>query len=77
MAKKEPKHHLHIELTQQQYQLLCRQAKQSGLTKRAYLARLIEGQPVKARPSQEIKELRTEIHHIGNNINQIARSVNA
>ena len=77
MAKKEPKHHLHIELTQQQYQLLCRQAKQSGPTKRAYLARLIEGQPVKARPSQEIKELRTEIHHIGNNINQIARSVNA
>ena len=77
MAKKEPKHHLHIELTQQQYQLLCRQAKQSGLTKRAYLARLIEGQPVKARPSQEIKELRTEIHHIGNDINQIARSVNA
>lgn len=77
MAKKEPKHHLHIELTQQQYQLLCRQAKQSGLTKRAYLARLIEGQPVKARLSQEIKELRTEIHHIGNNINQIARSVNA
>ena len=56
---------------------LVRQAKQSGLTKRAYLARLIEGQPVKARPSQEIKELRTEIHHIGNNINQIARSVNA
>ena len=32
---------------------------------------------VKARPSQEIKALRTEIHHIGNNINQIARSVNA
>ncbi|MFR6042337.1 MAG: plasmid mobilization relaxosome protein MobC, partial [Dysosmobacter welbionis] len=28
-------------------------------------------------PSQEIKALRTEIHHIGNNINQIARSVNA
>ena len=77
MAKKEPKHHLHIELTQQQYQLLCRQAKQSGLTKRAYLARLIEGRPVKARPTKEIKELRTEIHHIGNNINQIARSVNA
>ena len=25
----------------------------------------------------EIKALRTEIHHIGNDINQIARSVNA
>lgn len=61
----------------QQYQLLCRQAQKCGLTKRAFLVRLIEGRPVKARPAQEIKDLRTEIHHIGNNINQIARSVNA
>ena len=71
------KHHLHIELTQEQYRLLCRQAQNCGLTKRAFLARLIEGTPVRARPSQEIRALRTEIHHIGNNINQIARSVNA
>ena len=70
------KHHLHIELTPQQYQL-CRQARECGLTKRAFLVRLIEGTPVKARPTQEIKALRTEIHYIGNNINQIARSVNA
>ena len=71
------KHHLHIELTPQQYQLLCRQAQECGLTKRAFLVRLIEGTPVKARPAQEFRALRTEIHHIGNNINQIARSVNA
>ena len=77
MAEKEPKHHLQMELTQQQYQLLCHQAKECRLTKRAFITRLIEGQPVKARPSQEIRDLRTEIHHIGNNINQIARSVNA
>ena len=44
------KHHLHIELTPQQYQLLCRQARKCGLTKRAFLVRLIEGRPVKARP---------------------------
>ena len=69
-------HHLHIELTQEQYDLLCRQAKACGLTKRAFLTRLIEGQPVRARPSWEIRELCTEIHRIGNNINQIARSVN-
>ena len=48
-----------------------------GLTKTAYLRRLLLGTEVKARPSHEIKALRTEIHHIGNNINQIARSVNA
>ena len=70
------KHHLHIELTQRQYQLLCRQAQECGLTKRAFLVRLIEGTPVKARPAQEIRALRTEIHHIGNNINQLAAKAN-
>ena len=70
-------HHFHIELTPAQYQLLTTQAKQCGLTKRAYIVRLLEGDSVHVRPSQEIKELQTEIHHIGNNINQIARSVNA
>ena len=52
-------------------------ARRCGLSKTAYLRRLIQGAEIKARPSQEIKDLRTEIHHIGNNINQIARSVNA
>ena len=65
-----------MELTPQQYELLCQQSKQCGLSKRVFLVRLIEGKPVKARPSQEIKALRTEIHHIGNNINQIARVAN-
>ena len=77
MNENKKEHHLHIVLTTQQYQLLCCQAKECRLTKRAYLARLIEGRPVKARPTKEIKELRTEIHHIGNNINQIARIVNS
>jgi len=76
-AEQKDRHHLHIELTPAQYLLLAEQAKQCGLTKRAYLVRLIEGMPIRARPAQEIKDLRTEIHHIGNNINQIARSVNA
>ena len=38
---------------------------------------MISGLEVKARPSQELRELRAEIHRIGVNINQIARSVNA
>ena len=52
-------------------------SRRCGLSKTAYLRRLIMGTPVKARPSAEIKALRTEVHQIGNNINQIARSVNA
>ena len=63
-------HHLHIELTPEQYQLLNTQAKQCGLTKRAYIVRLLEGSSVRPRPASEIKALRTEIHYIGNNINR-------
>lgn len=77
MSEKINTHHLHIELTPEQYQLLSGNAKQCGLSKRAFIICLLEGKPVRTRPSQEIKDLRTEIHHIGNNINQIARSVNA
>ena len=77
MSNEKNKHHLHIVLTQEQYQLLSSNAKKCGLTRRAFIVRLLEGTEVKTRPSQEIKDLRTEIHHIGNNINQIARNVNA
>ncbi len=77
MTIKRDVHHLHIELTPTQYHLLNAQAKQCGLTKRAYLVHLLEGNPIRARPSQEIRDLRTEVHRVGNNINQIARSVNA
>lgn len=68
---------MHFEITPEQYQLLSGNAKQCGLSKRAYLIRLIEGNPPKARQDNEFKALRREIHAIGNNVNQIARSVNA
>ena len=64
-------------MTPEQYQLLSGNAKQCGLSKRAYLIRLIEGNPPKARQDNGFKDLRREIHAIGNNVNQIARSVNA
>ena len=77
MTNERNTHHLHIELTPEQYPLLSGNARQCRLSKRAFIVRLLEGKSVRARPSQEIRDLRTEIHHIGNNINQIARSVNA
>ena len=76
-ADKKGRHHLHIELTPAQYRHLTEQANASGLSKRAYLVRLLEGKPIRARPSREIQDLRWEVHKIGVNNNQIARSVNA
>ena len=75
MQKK--KYEICLRLSKEERARLEGSARRCGLTKTAYLRRLIMGTPVKARPAQEIKDLRTEIHHIGNNINQIARSVNA
>ena len=42
---------------------------QAGLSGAAHRGQASQGPPIPV--------LRTEIHHIGNNINQIARSVNA
>ncbi len=68
---------MHFVLSEGQYQMLTRDARRCGLTKRQYLIRLIENRPVKARPGKDIDQLRRSIHHIGNNINQLARKFNA
>ena len=71
------KYEICLRLSEAQAQKLRQDAKACGLSKTAYLRRLIEGVELKARPSQELRQLRTEIHHIGNNVNQLARKFNA
>ena len=66
-----------LRLSTNEAQKLITNAKACGLTRTAYLRRLLNGYDLKPRPSAELEALRTEIHQIGNNINQIARSVNA
>lgn len=66
-----------LRLSAEEKERLERGARACGLSKTAYLRRLILEKEIKALPSQEIKALRTEVHKIGVNINQIARSVNA
>lgn len=56
--------HLHIVLTPEQYQLLSDSAKQCGLTKRAYIVRLLEGSPVRSRPTSEIKPKPSEVYDV-------------
>lgn len=76
MLNEQPVRHLHIVLAEDEYQALCQNAKKCGLTRSAYLRRLIMGTPVKECQAQEIRDLYAEINRIGNNVNQIARSVN-
>ena len=51
MAEIEKRHHLHIVLTPRQYRLLCSQAKQCRLTKRAYPTKLLSADPRHFRPA--------------------------
>lgn len=66
-----------LRLSQAERERLDANAKLCGLNKSDYLRKLLNGVPVRARPSSEIRLLRKEINHIGVNVNQIARKVNA
>ena len=66
-----------LRLSAEEKERLEHSARTCGLSKTAYLRRLILEKEVKALPSQEIKALRTEVHKIGVNINQIARRINS
>lgn len=69
--------HTHFVFSRKEHETLCKKAKQCGLSKSAYLRRLILDKPVKARPPEAIHELYVETNRIGTNINQIARACNA
>ncbi len=70
------KYELCLRLNSEERQRLQENAKLCGITKTAYLRRLILNTTPKARPTAEMQALRTEIHHIGNNVNQIAHAAN-
>ena len=71
------KYEICLRLDETEKERLETDAKRCGLTRNAYLRRLITGGEIKERPKEEIKLLRTEIHQIGNNINQFTRMANA
>jgi hypothetical protein len=66
-----------LRLNEKETRALKEKAKQCGLSKSAYLRRLILDKPVKARPPEAIHDLYIEINRIGTNINQIAHACNA
>ena len=71
------RYELCLRLSQAEKDMLDKNSAKCGISKSVYLRRLIVGTPIRARPSGEIRELRGEVHRIGNNINQIARGVNS
>ena len=76
-AVRKNRYNLHIRLDEDERAALEKGLQASGLPLSAYLRKLILGERIQAAPSEELRRLRTEIHQIGNNINQLARKANA
>ena len=76
-AVRKNQYNLHIRLDEDERAALENGLQASGLPLSAYLRKLILGESIQAAPSEELRRLRTEIHQIGNNINQLARKANA
>ena len=66
-----------LRLNEQEHEHLKRQAVLSGFPMEVFLRMLIAGVNLRSRPLTEYAEIRRQLIAIGNNINQIARSVNA
>ncbi len=54
----------HFVFSRQEYDTLCKKAKQCGLSRSVYLRLLILEKPIKARPSEDIQELYVEINRM-------------
>ena len=65
-----------LRLDEAQHRHLQKQVAASGLSTTQFLRDLIEGVEVKARLPNELPEMLRQISAVGNNINQIARTVN-
>lgn len=66
-----------VRLNENEYRYLINSAKISGLSREAYIRKLILGETVKAKPPQELAELLRLLKSTSDNINQIARATNA
>lgn len=70
-------HMISVRLTDAECRKLSQICAVSGLPVSAAVREMIGGVTIRQRPPQKLHDLYVEINHIGNNINQIARAVNA
>ena len=66
-----------LRLNEQEHEHLKQQAALSGFPMEQFLRGLIANEKMRPRPPNEYAEIRRQLAAIGNNINQIARTVNA
>ena len=71
------KNEIKIRLTDSELNALTKKVRKSGLSREAFLRRLISGAEVKEAPSADVHKLIREMRRVGYNINQILLRINA
>jgi hypothetical protein len=66
-----------VRLSERQYERLKRICDKTGLSASEIIRSSLDGVHLRERPPADLGALYTEINRIGNNINQIARKMNA
>jgi len=66
-----------VRMTQAEYKSLIHKAEEHGCSKADYVRRAILAKPVlKVDTRNELMELRLQLQHLGNNLNQVAKNIN-
>ena len=67
---------MHLRLNEKEHRKLDELASKAGVTRSTVMRKLIMGEKIKERPNVDFFDLRQSIHHLANNVNQIAHHAN-
>ena len=72
----ERNHEVKVRLSDEEFEVLSQDTKNSGRSRETYLRSLIAKRPIKSRPSADLVSVLKNLQQINNNLNQIAMKVN-
>lgn len=70
-------HDLHLRLNDDEFAKLNKAVAKTGLSREAYLRKLIAGQQPKELPPPDFRPMMRQLYYCGNSLNQIARKAHA
>lgn len=70
-------HDLHLRLNDDEFVKLNKAVAKTGLSREAYLRKLIAGQQPKELPPPDFRPMMRQLYYCGNSLNQIARKAHA
>ena len=69
-------HEIKIRFNEEEFETLVKKLRKTKLSREAFSRACILGKEIKVPPDLEYYKLKNEFNHIGNNLNQIARTLN-